>query len=237
MTVIQQDSGIRSAISHPSNPVDRDEMMRLMAIGKTSISVYVLPGGKMPERQSAGAVGFDVHARAIVSAFEQDPDNKNFRKTLFDFKTEPRGTSQEIRALRRHIFPEPITKENRENRGFIYRLYPGERTLVGAGVVIELNPHDAKWMVWVAPRSGLASKYGITIGNTPGTIDCDYRGEAGIVLVNLGENPFDISHNMRIAQFIFQKAEIPALIQASKYEVLTTTVRAGGGFGSTGLTG
>src|SRR3989344_1811948 len=94
------------------------------------VRIYLLPGGKMPERKTKGAIGFDVAIRTVVSSMEMD-------------------------------------------RPMFY---------------------------WVAPRSGLAAKWGITITNAPGTVDPDYRGEAGVLVYNRNPHTFDLWHGMRVAQ-------------------------------------
>src|SRR3989338_8413208 len=88
---------------------------------------------------------------------------------------------------------------------------------------------------WVAPRSGLASKWRITVTNAPGTVDPDYRGEAGVLLLNINSNPIPLTKDMKIAQAIFQMAIIPELVEVSSHQELTTTKRGVGGFGSTGI--
>ncbi len=107
-------------------------------------------------------------------------------------------------------------------------LAPGARALVPTGLKIAL---EQGWEAQVRPRSGLALKHGITCLNTPGTIDSDYRGEVGVILVNLGSEPFTIRRGERIAQMV-----IAAHAQAVIAEVddLDQTVRGEGGFGSTG---
>jgi len=87
----------------------------------------------------------------------------------------------------------------------------------------------------VAPRSGLASKWGITVTNAPGTIDPDYRGEAGVLVYNRNNHPYDLKHNMRIAQIIFQWALIPVIAEVKRHRDLGSTNRGTGGFGSTGI--
>ncbi|MFH1423984.1 MAG: dUTP diphosphatase [Candidatus Nealsonbacteria bacterium] len=106
---------------------------------------------------------------------------------------------------------------------------PGGSILIGIGVRLDIPfPYEAQ----VRPRSGLASRYDIELSNSPGTIDPDFRGEAGVLLRNRGEKSFVVEKDMRIAQLIFTRAEIPEL-----KEVKTTskTIRGEGGFGSTGL--
>lgn len=107
-------------------------------------------------------------------------------------------------------------------------LAPGERALVPTGFAMALPPgHEAQ----VRPRSGLALKHGVTVLNSPGTIDADYRGEVKVLLVNLGQDPFEISRGMRIAQMVVQSV---ALLDTIEVESLEDSARGGGGFGSTG---
>jgi len=105
---------------------------------------------------------------------------------------------------------------------------PGARKLVPTGLAIALPPGTE---AQVRPRSGLASKHGLTVLNAPGTIDADYRGEVQVLLVNLGDAPVAIERGMRIAQLV-----IAPVLQAQLTEVLTLdeTTRGAGGFGSTG---
>ncbi len=107
-------------------------------------------------------------------------------------------------------------------------LLPGAHALIPAGFAMAL---PAGFEAQVRPRSGLALKHGITVLNTPGTIDADYRGEVGIILINLGQHPFHIQRGDRIAQMI-----IAPVIQAiwHEAEALDTTQRGSGGFGSSG---
>jgi dUTP pyrophosphatase len=107
-------------------------------------------------------------------------------------------------------------------------LKPLERTLVKTGLFIELpESYEAQ----IRPRSGLALKHGITVLNTPGTIDADYRGEIGVILVNLSNEAFTINPGERICQMIIAKHEKAEWIPV---EVLTETDRGEGGFGHTG---
>lgn len=107
-------------------------------------------------------------------------------------------------------------------------LLPGRRQLVPTGLVFEI-PHGFEGQV--RPRSGLAFKHGITCLNTPGTIDSDYRGEVKVLLVNLGDEDFEITRAMRIAQMI-----VAPVVQAAieERDLASTTARGAGGFGSTG---
>ncbi|TXI09723.1 MAG: dUTP diphosphatase, partial [Rhizobium sp.] len=108
-------------------------------------------------------------------------------------------------------------------------ILPGKRDLVPTGFVFEVpEGYEAQ----IRPRSGLAFKHGITCLNSPGTIDSDYRGEVKVLLINLGEEPFEITRGMRIAQMV-----IAPSIQARIFETTeaSETTRGTGGFGSTGV--
>src|ERR687896_2190349 len=107
-------------------------------------------------------------------------------------------------------------------------LAPGARHAVATGFAIAI-PHGFE--VQVRPRSGLAIKHGLSVLNTPGTIDSDYRGEVKVILANLGADPFEIVRGERIAQLV------PAPVQRARFEEvedLDATTRGSGGFGSTG---
>ena len=107
-------------------------------------------------------------------------------------------------------------------------LKPLERSIVGTGLYIEL---PIGYEAQVRPRSGLAAKKGITVLNAPGTIDADYRGEIGVILVNLSNEEFVIENGERIAQLVIAKHERADWIEVNE---LTETSRGEGGFGSTG---
>jgi dUTP pyrophosphatase len=107
---------------------------------------------------------------------------------------------------------------------------PGARALIPTGVAIALPPgHEGQ----VRPRSGLAFRHGVTVLNTPGTVDADYRGELQVILVNLGTEPFIVQRGMRIAQIIIAPVQRAVLVESDN---LNATQRASGGFGSTGIT-
>jgi dUTP pyrophosphatase len=108
------------------------------------------------------------------------------------------------------------------------RLLPGARALVPTGLIFEL-PIGSE--AQVRPRSGLALRHGITVLNSPGTIDSDYRGEVMILLANLGDTAFAIRRGERIAQLVIQRVEQAALVEI---DAATSTERGAGGFGSTG---
>ena len=107
-------------------------------------------------------------------------------------------------------------------------LDPKQRTLIGTGLFFEI---PQGFEVQIRPRSGLALKHGVTVLNSPGTIDADYRGEIKVILINHGEGPFLIEHEMRIAQMVVSKYQ---QVQFKLVKELTSSERGSGGFGSTG---
>lgn len=108
-------------------------------------------------------------------------------------------------------------------------LKPLERALVKTGLFIELpEGYEAQ----VRPRSGLAFKNGVTVLNSPGTIDADYRGEIGVILVNVSNTDFTVNDGERIAQLVVAKCEQANFVEVTE---LNETVRGAGGFGSTGV--
>jgi len=110
-------------------------------------------------------------------------------------------------------------------------LAPGARALIPTGFALQL-PAGTEGQV--RPRSGLALKHGITVLNAPGTIDSDYRGEVKVLLVNHGQDSFTVSRGLRIAQLVITRIE-PISLQ--EVELLDSTERGAGGFGSTGIVG
>ena len=107
-------------------------------------------------------------------------------------------------------------------------LLPLERKLIGTGLYIEL---PAGYEAQVRPRSGLALRHGITVLNSPGTIDADYRGEIGVILINLSDTAFTVNDGDRIAQMIIAKHEKAEMIET---EEINLTERGAGGFGHSG---
>ena len=107
-------------------------------------------------------------------------------------------------------------------------LKPLERRLIPTGLYLEI---PEGYEVQVRPRSGLALKHGITVLNTPGTVDSDYRGEVGVILANLSNEPFEVQPGERIAQLVAAAVEQITWQDAKE---LSDTERGGGGFGSTG---
>lgn len=116
----------------------------------------------------------------------------------------------------------------RANIDEVICLKPLQRALIKTGLFIAL---PAGYEAQVRPRSGLAYKNGITVLNSPGTIDADYRGEIGVILVNLSEKEFIVNDGERIAQLVFAKHEQAEFVAVSE---LNETARGAGGFGSTG---
>lgn len=133
----------------------------------------------------------------------------------------------------RHPLPEYATPQSagmdlRANLSEPIVLQPLQRALIPTGLRISLpEGYEAQ----VRPRSGLALKHGITVLNSPGTIDADYRGEVGVILVNLSQEPFTIHDGERIAQLVVARHEQPELVVV---ESLDETARGEGGFGHTG---
>lgn len=142
---------------------------------------------------------------------------------------------EEVKII--NLSPNPLPKyetsmsagmDVRANLKEPYTLKPMERHLIPTGIKMEL-PEGFECQV--RPRSGMALKYGITVLNTPGTIDADYRGEVGVILMNLSNEDFIIHNGDKIAQMVFTKYSKVNLIPVSE---LSETGRGEGGFGSTG---
>ena len=108
-------------------------------------------------------------------------------------------------------------------------LAPGQRRLIPTGLAIALPPG---FEAQVRPRSGLALKHGLTVLNAPGTIDADYRGEVSVLLINHGEQPFEVTRHLRIAQLVVARVEAVTLTVVKS---LDNTERGAGGYGSTGV--
>ncbi len=162
------------------------------------------------------------------------------RGALAHMSTEetPRATVRiAIRRLAHGADLPPPAPETEQSAGMDLRaalekplvIEPGRFALIPTGFAMALpDGYEAQ----VRPRSGLAAKHGITVLNTPGTIDADYRGEVKVILVNLGAAPFTIERGMRIAQMVI--AAVPRVV-VETVEALPETARGSGGFGSTGV--
>ena len=107
---------------------------------------------------------------------------------------------------------------------------PGEVTLIPTGLTVAIPPG---YEIQVRPRSGLALKHGLTVVNAPGTIDADYRGEVGVILGNVGREPFTIQRGMRVAQLVVAAVVLADVVER---QALEDTARSSGGFGHTGVT-
>jgi dUTP pyrophosphatase len=116
-----------------------------------------------------------------------------------------------------------------DEKGPFLRIYPGDRKVIWAGIAMEIPPgYEAQ----IRPRSGLAIKSGISIVNAPGTVDSDYRGEIGAIIINHGTFPFDVHTGDRIAQVVIKPVPAVKFIESDE---LTDTKRDDGRFGSTGV--
>ncbi len=108
---------------------------------------------------------------------------------------------------------------------------PGEFTRISTGIIVSIpRGYEAQ----IRPRSGLAFKHGVTVLNAPGTIDADYRGEVGIILINHGKESFTVTNGMRIAQMVIARVASARIEEAVSIEELEKTERDNGGFGHTG---
>ncbi len=112
------------------------------------------------------------------------------------------------------------------------RLHPGQRCLARTGVFLEMEPG---WEALVRPRSGNALKLGLTVLNTPGTIDAGYRNEIGVILHNAGQGTIDLAKGMKVAQIAFRAIPEHSLVGISKVDFNADTERSLNGFGSTGI--
>lgn len=194
----------------------------------TSARVYVFPEGNAPSRQTGGSEGFDAHARAIVDPLSKPTADSPLRRPLADFMKRGKSWIDRVDPS----LQEWAVDDESDERKYAVNLPYGHRLMVGLGIATGM---EFPMFIWVAPRSGFAMR-GITVANSPGTIDSDYRGEGGALVENLStdKSDFQISHNMRIAQLLFAAALIPDLDFVEDHDRLGTTERGAGGFGSTG---
>lgn len=192
------------------------------------IHPFTEAGGKMPERMSDGAIGWDCLLRALVDPdrSKKHPQFPYLRATIFDFETWPNTAEG-----RDHV--KEVDKLEGPGKELIWVLRPGEQVMGGIGFTTAMNG-DWGEFYWVSPRSGMAS-IGVTLANAPGTVDADYRGEAGVLIRNNSSTVFELRKDMRIVQVIFCRGLLPKLQLVESYGDLPTTVRGAGGFGSTGI--
>lgn len=167
----------------------------------------------------------------------ENNENKNICKDCFDYdawEQKCTGTQVKIFVTLGALLPTYKSKYASGMDLHAYKsdvLQSGERRLIPTGVYIEIpNGYEGQ----IRPRSGLAYKYGITVLNSPGTIDSDYRGEIKVLLINHGKESFMIHEGDRIAQLVIVKVEQAKLSLVDHIEELTDTSRGSGGFGSTG---
>ena len=139
------------------------------------------------------------------------------RATIPQYQTQLAAGLDLAACLPRHDVPETIT------------VHPGDIVKIPLGFACAI---PAGFEGQVRPRSGLATKHGLSVPNAPGTVDADYRGEMFVALINLGRNPIDVTHGMRIAQLIIAPVSHANIVEVNSLE---DTDRGSGGFGSTGL--
>ena len=191
---------------------------------KNKVRIHLLPGGRMPERKTAGAGAFDVFTRAMVSPHEMDPQKSFLRKTLFDFENIPGDNP----VTGGHVVSCPV----KNGVELAYKLEPNESVLLGIGFITEM---EFPMIYKIHQRSGLSSTQDIVVINNDTIVDSDYRGEAGVRIKNIGNQPFLLEKGMRIAQIKFELAVIPELEEVFSYDDLSQTERGAKGFGSTGM--
>ena len=153
--------------------------------------------------------------------------NSGFDKLQFNFVNKSTNPNPEYATEGSSGF------DLRANLESPFILESGKYAIIPTGLFFEIPPH---FEIQVRPRSGLAAKWGVTVLNTPGTIDADYRGEIKVILINHGQEPFTINHGDRIAQAVIASVigkNIISLNQVS--EILDDTQRSSGGLGSTGI--
>ena len=164
-----------------------------------------------PTPQPIQASPADGQSTAIVRFMKFDD-----RATIPQYQSQFAAGLDLAACLPRHDAPETVTAK------------PGEIVKIPLGFACAI---PAGFEGQVRPRSGLATKHGLTVPNAPGTIDADYRGELFVALINLGKEPIDITHNMRIAQLVIAPVSHATILEV---ESLDETTRGTGGFGSTG---
>lgn len=189
-----------------------------MDIQQPNIQIMALPGGKLPERKTAGANGYDVYTRAIVDPHAMDPNFPYMRKTLFDFKTEPDPSLKDFIC------------ETAE--GLAYQLLPGKSVLIGGGFITAIPP-DYCYTVMTRSKYYLKPE---PLAVIPTLVDSDYRGEPAIRVLNISSESFPIIYHLRIAQIVFHHSYFPNFEMVDDYAAFPKTARGTKGGGSTGLT-
>lgn len=194
----------------------------------SEVDIYTFEGGAEPVRQTEGAIGYDAFSRAIVDPLTKPTAKMPLRQTLADFNKTPGWETRINPSIR-----DWVIEDTPDNTKYEVALPPGERLMIGLGFATKM---EFPMFYWVAPRSGYAAR-GITVANSPGTVDPDYRGEAGALIENNSGEDFIIGHNMRVVQVIFSLALIPHINTVGSHAELGDTARGAGGFGSTGTHG
>jgi dUTP pyrophosphatase len=177
------------------------------------------------------------------SPYTQEDFNKEFSNVNHTFVSNPEAYKIKVVFTNKSTNPDPAYA-TAGSSGFDFRadldkatvpsmvIRSGKTAIVPTGLYFELPEN---FEIQVRPRSGLAAKNGVTVLNTPGTIDADYRGEIKVILINLGEEDFVINHGDRIAQGVVATVTAKNIINLSRVsEISTNTERGAGGFGSTG---
>lgn len=190
-----------------------------------TVKMHVFENGKAPEAKTEGAIGFDAYARAVVDPTAKTTPERPLRSTFADFMRTDGFEDRVHPSLRNWMTDDPTDASK-----YAIAVPDGARAMVGLGFATEMQ---FPMFYWVAPRSGYAAK-GITVTNSPGTVDPDYRGEAGALMENRSGEDFLITHHMRLVQVIFQLALMPELETVPEHSDLSATDRGAGGFGSTG---
>ena len=143
-------------------------------------------------------------------------------------RTASRLAADVLNMIRPYVKPGITTMASLENP---VEMEPGEFTRISTGIIVSVpRGYEAQ----IRPRSGLAFKHGVTVLNAPGTIDADYRGEVGIILINHGKENFTVTNGMRIAQMVITRVDCARIEEAVSIEELEKTERDSGGFGHTG---
>jgi dUTP pyrophosphatase len=211
--------------------VDRiEKFVADFALGASisDVPVYLFEGGRMPQPQTDGAVGYDCYARAIVDRDSKPTADNPLRRTRADFIRSPGWRESVDEDIQEWIVRDPIHQDR-----YGIALPPGERCMVGLGFATAMS---LPMFYFVLPRSGHAS-IGVNLDNSPGTVDPDYRGEAGALITNRSKEPFVITRDTRIIQAVFMLAIMPQLVQVDSRDDLPVSLRGVGGFGSTGVHG
>lgn len=195
------------------------------------------PNGKRIHTSAILELTKDGYLKTVNSTYKLIRTKPGFDKLLEEIERLTKG-DQMSHIVRIFSTTGSTLTENKENAGYdlqateAYLIEPGKRALVKTGIYTEFSEN---LQIEIRPRSGLAFKNGITVLNTPGTIDSSYRGEIGVILFNTGDEPFQVNVGDRIAQAVFMPVIHPRISYVSTKEELGDSNRGAGGFGSTGV--